>query len=93
MTFSATVEPDIAAPYPSPWKQEWKSWRDLPSLGQLTGPRLPEDKDSDDDDDGDTYVGEELVDPVAGGMRHTARSFSPSKLEPLRDLPLGVQTC
>ena len=51
---------------------------------------MPEDKDSDDDDDGDTYVGEELVDPVAGGMRHTARSFSPSKLEPLRDLPLGV---
>ena len=39
---------------------------------------------------GDAHVGEELVDPVTRGVAHTARTLSPSKLEPLRDLPLGV---
>ena len=62
---------------------------------------MPEDKDGHDDnvdgdgddDDvnggGDAYVGEELVDPVAGRVAHTARPLSPAKLEPLRNLPLG----
>ena len=49
-----------------------------------------EDGDGDGDDDDDTHVGEELVDPVTGRVGHTAWSFSPSKLEPLRDLPLRV---
>ena len=58
-------------------------------------PRLPEHKDGhEDDDDGDgiadTHMGEELVDPVTGRVGHAAWSFSPSKLEPLRDLPLRV---
>ena len=35
--------PDIVSPCPSPWRQEWKSWRDLPSLDQLNAPQLPED--------------------------------------------------
>ena len=64
---------------------------------------MPEDKDGHEDnvnigggdDDnvniggGDAHVGEELVDPVAGRVAHTARPLSPAKLEPLRDLPLG----
>ena len=62
---------------------------------------MPEDKDGHDDNvngggdddnvngDGDAHVGEELVDPVAGRVAHTARPLSPAKLEPLRDLPLG----
>ena len=58
-------------------------------------PRLPEHKDGhEDDDDGDgianTHMGEELVDPVTRRVGHAARSFSPSKLEPLCDLSLGV---
>ena len=37
-----------------------------------------------------THVGEELVDPVTGRVGDAARPFSPSKLEPLCDLSLGV---
>ena len=55
---------------------------------------MPEDKDDHEDDvngdGGDAHVGEELVDPVTGRVVHTARTLSPSDLEPLRDLPLGV---
>ena len=54
---------------------------------------MPEDKGSHEVDvnigGGDAHVGEELVDPVAGRVAHTARPLSPAKLEPLRDLPLG----
>ena len=35
-------------------------------------------------------MGEELVDPVTGRVGGAARPFSPSKLEPLCDLSLGV---
>ena len=64
---------------------------------------MPEDKDGhDEDEDGDgegegdgdgnddAHVRKELVDPVTRRVGHAAWSFSPSKLEPLRDLPLRV---